>query len=191
MTASDHRRATAKRNAAAILDATERLIAQRTPLSMAAIAAEAGVSRPTLYAHYKTLAEVLETAVRRAVDESLAAVEKAEPDVGPPREALERMVDASWGELARRDSLARAAAEHLPAGHLRRSHAPLMAHMTRLVERGQEEGVFRKDLSSQWLVTAFYSLVHAADDLARTQRGKRADALKTLKTTVHDLFASV
>ena len=56
----DHRRATAERNAAAILDATERLLAQHAPLSMAAIATEAGVSRPTLYAHHKTLGDVVE-----------------------------------------------------------------------------------------------------------------------------------
>ncbi len=44
----DHRRAIAERNAAGILDAVERLLQRGSSLNMAAIAAEAGVSRPTL-----------------------------------------------------------------------------------------------------------------------------------------------
>jgi AcrR family transcriptional regulator len=58
--AIDHRRATAERNAAAILDATERLLERRQALNMAAIAAEAAVSHPTLNAHYKTMVDVVE-----------------------------------------------------------------------------------------------------------------------------------
>jgi TetR/AcrR family transcriptional repressor of mexCD-oprJ operon len=188
--ALDHRRATAERNAAAILDATERLVAQRSTLSMAAVAAEAGVSRPTLYAHYKTLGDLVEAAVARAVNDSLAAVEAAEPDVGPADEALRRLLAASWGQLARHDALARAAAEHLPSGHVRRTHAPLMARLQALVERGQGDGAFRTDLPADWLVTAFYALVHSADDHARAHRIKRPAVLEMLTTSVFDLFAA-
>jgi TetR/AcrR family transcriptional repressor of mexCD-oprJ operon len=111
--AVDHRRATAQRNAAAILDATERLLAKRTPLSIVAIAAEAGVSRPTLYAHYKSIAEIIESAVERSVVASLAAFEEAKPDDGPADRALLRMADASWKQLGRYEALARGAAEYL------------------------------------------------------------------------------
>jgi hypothetical protein len=34
----------------------------------------------------------------------------------------------------------------------------------------------------------FYALVHAADDLARSRRMKRATALDHLRATVRDLF---
>jgi TetR/AcrR family transcriptional regulator, mexCD-oprJ operon repressor len=188
--AVDHRRAVAERNAAAILDATERLLARPAPLSMAAIAAEAGVSRPTLYAHHKTLGDVIEAAVARAVHASLAAVEATEPGVGPADEAIDRMLAASWGHLAGLDALARAAAEHLPANHLHRTHAPLMAITRKLVARGQRDGVFRKDLPTDWLVTTYYSLVHGADDHARAHRLRRARALEMLTATVRDLFAA-
>jgi TetR/AcrR family transcriptional repressor of mexCD-oprJ operon len=186
--AVDHRRATAERNAAAILDATERLLAQHAPLSMAAIASEAGVSRPTLYAHHKTLGDVVEAAVARAIDVSLDAVEAAQPHVGPADEALDRMLAGSWSMLAALEALARAAAEHLPSERLHRAHAPLMAHMHALAERGQRDGVFRTDLPADWLVMTFYALVHAADDLARSRRMKRAKALDHLRATVRDLF---
>ena len=70
----DHRRATAERNAAAILDATERLLAGGQPLNMRALAAEAGVSRPTLYAHVKSIEAAVEAVVSRAVRDSRAAI---------------------------------------------------------------------------------------------------------------------
>jgi AcrR family transcriptional regulator len=187
--AVDHRRVTAERNAAAILDAIERLAAQRVALNMVAIAAEAGVSRPTLYAHFKTLGDVVEAAVARAVKDSLAAVEAAQPGAGPADEAMDRMLAASWGHLAGLDALARAIAEHLPADHTHRTHAPLMARMLKLVKRGQRDGVFRTDLPADWLVSMFYALIHGADEHARARRVSRSKALDMLTTSMHDLFA--
>lgn len=187
--AVDHRRAIAERNAAAILDATERLLAERGTLSMAAIAGEAGVSRPTLYAHFRTMGDVVEAAVGRAIGASLAAVEAADPEAGPADEALERMLATSWSQLARQDALARVAAEHVPSGHLHRAHAPLMARTRALLERGQREGVFRSDLPADWLVTVFYALVHGADEHARAQSMDRSDGLELLSTTIRDVVA--
>ena len=96
--AVDHRRATAQRNAAAILDATEHLLAQRTRLSMVAIAAEAGVSRPTLYAHYKSIAEIVEAAVERSVVASLAALARGAAE-HLPSGAVHRSHDAMLAPL--------------------------------------------------------------------------------------------
>jgi TetR/AcrR family transcriptional repressor of mexCD-oprJ operon len=186
--AVDHRRAIAERNAAGILDATERLLAGGTTLTMAAIAAEAGVSRPTLYAHFKTLGDVVEAAVARAVEGSLTAVEEAEPDAGPADAALDRMLAVAWQRLAGLDALARAAAEHLPSGRMNRAHAPVMKRMHTLAERGQREGAFRADLPADWLVTVFFALVHAANDHVRDRRLRRERALGMLTQTVRDVF---
>jgi AcrR family transcriptional regulator len=156
---------------------------------MLAIAAEAGVSRPTLYAHHGTLAEVLQAAVERAVRSSLGAIEAARPGDGPADEALDRLIAASWHRIARFDALARGAAEHISAGALHRAHAPLMTPLAALVERGRRDGVFRTDLPADWLVTTYIALVHAADEHARTHSLKRDAALDMLTTTIHDLFA--
>jgi TetR/AcrR family transcriptional regulator, mexCD-oprJ operon repressor len=186
----DHRRATAERNAAAILDAAERLLAAGTSLSMLAIAAEAGVSRPTLYAHHATIGEVVEAVAARAVAASAAAIEAAEPGRGPADEALVRVTAASWGQLAHFDAIARGAAEHLSAAAMHRAHAPLMRPLHELVERGRDDGTFRTDLPAAWLVTTYFALVHAADEHARSQRLKREDALAILSTSLRDLFAA-
>jgi TetR/AcrR family transcriptional repressor of mexCD-oprJ operon len=187
--AADHRRATAERNVAAILDATERLLARRTALSMAALATEAGLSRVTLYAHFAGLPQVVEATVERAVAGAMAAIEASDAGAGPADEALERLLAASWAELARQDAIARAAAEHVPPERLRRSHEPLLSALRDLVQRGQRTGAFRADLPADWLVTTFYALLHAAADHARAHRVKRSDALDMLRTTLRDVFS--
>ena len=185
----DHLRATAERNAAAILDATERLLAARTALSMVAIAAEAGVSRPTLYAHYKTIGEIVEAAVERSVALSVAAFKAAHPESGAADQALARMVEASWRQLGAFDALARGAAEHLGPGAVHRTHELLMRPLHDLVERGRREGVFRTDLPADWLVSMYLALMHGAYEHA-TATGMRAEALGLLQTTIRDLYAA-
>ena len=184
----DHRRAVAERNGAAILDATERLLGHGTPLSMVAIAAEAGVSRPTLYAHHRTIAEIVEAAVERSVVASLAAFEEAEPERGPADAALARMVAASWSRLAHFQPLARGAAEHLTPGALHRTHEAMMAPLHALIARGRDDGTFRTDVPADWLLTMYFALVHGADEHATTHGLDRTAALELLQRTVADLF---
>jgi TetR/AcrR family transcriptional regulator, mexCD-oprJ operon repressor len=188
--AVDHRRVTAQRNAAAILDATERLLARRTPLSIVAIAAEAGVSRPTLYAHYKSIAAIVEAAVERSVIASLGAFEQARPQEGPADEALLRMTEASWQQLGRYDALARGAAEHLTTGTLHRTHQAMLAPLHALIERGRRDDTFRTDLPTDWLITLYFALVHGADEHAASHDMDRAHALQLLQTSLTDLFTA-
>jgi AcrR family transcriptional regulator len=181
----DHRRATAERNAAAILDATERILGRGEPLTMVAIAAEAGLSRPTVYAHYKTVAAIVEAAVERSVIDSTAAFEAARLGEGPADAALLRMVEASWTRLGEFDGLARGAAVHLPPGALLSAHEAMMAPLHALVERGQREGVFRTDLPADWLVNLYFALKHGATGYD----APREETLRLLTKTVSGLFA--
>jgi AcrR family transcriptional regulator len=189
MTTVDHRRAVADRNRAAILDAVERLLSDRQPLTMAGLATAAGVSRPTLYAHFKTLAEVVEATAEKLVLESVSAIEAAQPEEGPADEAITRMIEASWDRLGGMEALLRGGAEYLPAGHLDRTHAPIMVLTFGVIERGQRDGTFRTDLPAVWLVRAYYTLIHAADEMARSSSGpNRKQSLAVLKTSVLDLL---
>src|SRR5690242_9821205 len=128
----DHRRATAERNAAAILDALDGVAGRGGALTMASLAAEAGVSRPTLYAHYKTLEDVLAAAVERRVLEATAAFEGARPAEGPADEALDRALEASWRQLAKFQPLARVAMERMSASALHEAHRALLAPLGEL-----------------------------------------------------------
>jgi AcrR family transcriptional regulator len=157
---------------------------------MAAIASETGVSRPTLYAHYKTIGEVVEAAVERAVLDSMTAFEAARPGDGPADEALERMLTTSWDHLARYQAVARGAMEHLAPGAVHRSHEAMMRPLHHVIERGRRDGVFRTDVPVEWLVSMYFSLVHGADEHARTYELPRQQALDLLLRTSRDVFLS-
>ena len=122
MPAVDHRRATAERNVEAILDATERLLARGGQASIAAVAAEAGVSRVTVYAHFAKLPELIEAVVERAVERTRAVRAAAAVDDGPALDALDRMLTLGWRELDRQTAVARAAGEHLAPDRMRHSN---------------------------------------------------------------------
>ncbi len=186
--AVDHRRATAERNVEAILDAAERLLARGGQASIAAVAAEAGVSRVTVYAHFANLPDLIEAVVERAVQSTTAVLSAAAVDDGPALDALDRLLTTGWRELDRHAAVARAAAEHVAPDRLRHSHERFLVILERLVARGREEGAFRTDLPASWLVTTAFALVHAAGDDVRAGRFDGDQALAVLRTTVHDVF---
>lgn len=127
--ASDHRRRIADRNVAAILDAAETLLERRAAVSIAAVAAAAGVSRVTVYAHFATWEAILEAVVERAAHRTTDALEAADPDHGPPLAALERVLVAGWRELARNRAIAQAGAEQLSPAALARAHHPIQQRL--------------------------------------------------------------
>jgi TetR/AcrR family transcriptional repressor of mexCD-oprJ operon len=185
---ADRRRETATRNVEAILDGAQRLLERGERVSIAAVAAEAGVSRVTVYAHFADRERLLEALVERAVRESTAAFDVAEPERGPPPEALERLVAASWTELARHDAIARASAAQLSAEAMRRAHEAARGRIAALVERVRRDGSFRADVPAGWLVTATLALVHAAAEEARTGELGDGDALAALSSSIEALF---
>ncbi|MFI0352636.1 hypothetical protein [Actinomadura sp. 9N407] len=97
-------------------------------------------------------------------------IEAAAPQEGPPTEAFARLVRTSWPMLSRFGSLHVAALRVLSADEVRRHHHEPMAHVERLVLRGRDQGAFRTDLPVEWLVTAVFSMLHAATDEAAAGR---------------------
>ncbi|MBE2314890.1 TetR/AcrR family transcriptional regulator [Solirubrobacter sp. CPCC 204708] len=189
-TSTDHRRATAERNAVAILDAAERLLGRGEPLTMVSVAGEARLSRPTVYAHYKSVGEIVEAAVERTVVASTAAFAAARPDEGPADAALERMVAASWGQLAGSEGLVRRAGEYVSDGARHRTHGALIAPVEALVVRGRRQGAFRTDVPVDWLITMYLALVHAAAEHAVVHDTPREAALALLQRTIGELFSA-
>lgn len=183
----DHRRAVAERNLEAILDAAEALLGRREAASIAAVAAEAGVSRPTVYAHFSTREAILEAVVERAVGRSMAAYEAAEPDSGTAAEALDRVISASWHEIERHSAIGDAAMQQLSSAALNRAHERGFERVHALVERGRRDGSFRTDVPAEWLVTSFFALIHAAGEAERAGRIEHGEALDAIRLTLRDL----
>lgn len=185
----DHRRATAERNVRAILDAAEALLHDGQATSIAAVAARAGVSRVTVYAHFASREAILEAVIERAVARASVAFDEAASGAASPAVALERALGAAWVELGRHASIAQAAAAQLSPDVLRRTHEAGNVRVRRLLEAGVEQGEFRDDVPVDWLVSVFHSLLHAAGDDVRAGRLDDATALHALTTTIRAAFA--
>lgn len=83
-------RADAARNRAALLDAAADVLAVDPSASLAEVATRAGLGRATLYRHFPTR-EVLLAAIREeALDRAAAALEGADLETCPAREAVRR-----------------------------------------------------------------------------------------------------
>lgn len=185
---TDHRRATAERNGAAILDATEALLTRGAAASMSAVAAEAGVSRVTLYAHFPTREALLEGVVARVIERARVALEDARLDEGPALEALDRLVEVAWGVLDRGGAIARAASDVLAPAARDRAHAALHEPIGALIRRGQASGEFRADLPVGWLLATYFSMMHTAGDQMRAGALAAEDAVAVLQPTLRAVF---
>lgn len=185
---TDRRRAIADRNVTAILDAAEDLIRAHAPVTIAAVAAAAGVSRVTVYSHFPTSEALLEAVVGRAVGHASAVLAAARPDEGPAVTALERLLVTGWRELGRHAPMAEAAFAMLSSDAMARSHQAAYHEVADLVNRGRQDGSFRTDVPASWLVTCAFTLIHACADAVRAGRMEPAEAERVLVTTIRDLF---
>jgi AcrR family transcriptional regulator len=177
----------AGRNAEAILDAAETLLARGQQTSVSALAGEAGLSRPTVYAHFPNRQRVLEALVERTVRRAMAALEAAEPERGPALAALQRLLGTGWVQIGRHEAIGAAAAGQLSAAAMRRAHESARAVIRRLLERGRQEAAFRTDVPTSWLVTSSLALIHAAAEEVRAGELEEQAALEILTATVTEL----
>jgi len=60
--------------------------------------------------------------------------------------------------------------------------------LRQLVKRGRRDGSFRNDVPVEWLVSAFFSLIHTARDDVTAGRLRERSAQEALSRTVPDLF---
>lgn len=185
---TDHRRATAERNVAAILDAAEALMARGAAASTSAVAAEAGVSRVTLYAHFPTREALLEGVAERTIGRAAAALADARLEEGPALDALDRLIAVAWDHLDRGGAIARAASDRLTPAARRRAHEALHAPIRALIARGQAEGTFRADLPVPWLLSSYFALMHACGEEVRAGTLERSDAVGVLQPTLRAVF---
>jgi AcrR family transcriptional regulator len=181
--APKRRRADAERNIATITQAALEALAVDPDASMAEIARRAGVVRATIYMHFPTREALLDAVMERAVDEVAQAIRQAEPDRGEPKEALERVLLATWKQLSQFHSVLQININRLSAKELHRRHLPMTTQIVPLLERGQAEGVFRTDASATWLIAAVRAIVHTASTELQAGRLSQADVERTMLTT--------
>lgn len=183
----ESRQAVAARNIEAILDAAEALIVAGAPLNFSGLAARAGVSRPTVYAHFPGRAELISAVMERSVRLAVTAIESASPGEGSPSEALERVIRSAWGQLARHHDIAAAIGPEVPAGSMHAAHHDAVALFEQIVARGRSDGSFRQDLPLAWLVNACVGLMHAAASAVHSGQMQGHAACDALTVSVIEL----
>ncbi|MEU7752933.1 TetR/AcrR family transcriptional regulator [Micromonospora sp. NPDC049101] len=182
--ADRNRRADARRNSGAILDAAIRLLDAQPDASLDAIAGAAGVTRQTVYAHFPSREQLMAAVVRRITDEAVAAMDAADPDHGPATDALTRVLTAG-AQIAERYPVLIQQIAALPVSPQvdEERHVPVADRITRVIRRGQASGEFDSGLPAGLLATMTIKIGHAVGeevDAGRMTRTEAADALRTV-----------
>src|SRR5215469_12017010 len=181
-------RADARRNIAAILDAATDCLARDPEVSIADIAAAAGVGRITLYGHFRTRADLVDAVLLQTVERADAILDATDTS-GDPADALARLVASSWQIVNQFRNILLAAQRELPAERIRGVHDRILRRVQSLIEHGQRTGTFRRDMPRQWLITTTYSLMHAAAEDAAAGRLDAGEAAGLITTTLLAAFA--
>ncbi|MFD3430135.1 TetR family transcriptional regulator [Nocardia fluminea] len=175
------------RNRSALVAAAIEVLGENPEASMAEIAAAAGVTRQTAYAHFGTremlLTSVRDEQSRRALD----VLEAADLDTGTATAALDRFLGAVATMLAEQTRFD--FSESDSAADTAR-HTPIEEHLDALIRRGRETGEFTTDLSTEWLVAATIALGHAAGQHLRGGRRDAATAATQFRSSVLRLYGA-
>jgi AcrR family transcriptional regulator len=188
--APKRRRADAERSVAAILDAALEALASDPDSSMSEIARRAGVVRATIYVHFPTRESLLDAVMEYATGQVVEAMSGAEPHRGDPVEALERVLRATWRQLAQFHGLLALNTARLSAEELHRRHVPMLDQLEPLIERGQKQGVFRSDLPVSWQLAVIRGIVHTASREIQGGRIPEAKAEAAMLTTAISAIAT-
>lgn len=184
--APKRRRADAERSIASITNAALEALASDPDVSMAEIARRAGVVRATIYMHFPTRESLLDAVMEHAVAQVAEATSGAEPTLGEPEEALERVLRATWQKLSDFHVLLAINTGRLSAKELHRRHQPVMQLFVPLIERGQKKGVFRSDLPVSWHLAMIRAIAHAASTEVRSGRISETEVEPAILSTVRN-----
>jgi TetR/AcrR family transcriptional repressor of mexCD-oprJ operon len=155
------RRADARRNAERIVEAAVACLSRDPDASMSEIAHAAGVGRVTLYGHFSSRESLIEAALRRLLDDGDQVLEALDL-TGDPREALRTLIEAGWLLMAQASAVLEAAQAALPPGRITELHVKPAQRVETLIQRGQSENVFRRDLPASWLTSVLHHLMKGA-----------------------------
>ncbi|MGH3861579.1 TetR/AcrR family transcriptional regulator [Actinokineospora sp.] len=174
------RRTDADRSAASILRAALEVLGTDPNAGVEDVAMAAGVSRQTVYAHFKNRDALVSAAIDAVTADAVSEMDTAELDEGPAGAALLRLLDASWRTIHRYPLLLAAATESVGAAADDTRHNAVLDHLSRVLDRGQESGEFTRDQPIGWLATAVVTLGHAAGAAVAAGRMTLPEAVDAL-----------
>ncbi|MGW5678800.1 TetR/AcrR family transcriptional regulator [Streptomyces sp. NPDC003860] len=142
-----------------VLRAAATQLSRKPTATMDEVAKAAGIGRATLHRHFAGREPLVRALEELGLREIEAAMESARLDEGSAADALRRLVAESQSCAGLLSFLI---SEHqLFEGEVNEGWDRCDARICRLVRRGQEEGVFRIDLTAAWITEALYGLMSA------------------------------
>ncbi|MEV7237135.1 helix-turn-helix domain-containing protein [Streptomyces sp. NPDC051020] len=163
------RRSDARRSIDAILNAARVVLGERPDAGMEDIAATAGVTRQTVYAHFSSRDALVAALVEVAAAEYAALLDDAGLDTAPPAQSLAQFLGAGWRFIDRYPLVLNATAARIPRPH-NDPHDFVPPRLERLIQRGQDTGDFDPSLPAAWLAAAVLGLQHTAAEEIATGR---------------------
>jgi AcrR family transcriptional regulator len=145
-------RSDAARNHEALVRAATAAVHREGPsVSMATIAADAGVGIGTLYRHFRTREDLLNLLTHRSFERVLSNVRAAESDGTTARDALQRFIEAA---IAQRNDLVLPLHGGLPVTVPETLAVRDQVHraVQRIIERGRADGTISQDVTQRDVV---------------------------------------
>jgi AcrR family transcriptional regulator len=150
-------RADAARNLDAVLLTGARLLAQEPGTSMAAIAAEAGVDRRTVYRRFTSREALLSAVYTAKLDASEAVLDAARLTEAPVAIALHRYVESIIPVSRRWPLDIRRMMKQDPEAAQRAEEQ--RTRLAAFLKRAADEGLIRQDLPDGWALALLGSLI--------------------------------
>ena len=145
-------RSDAARNHEALVRAATAAVHREGPsVSMATIAADAGVGIGTLYRHFRTREDLLNLLTHRSFERVLSNVRAAESDGTTARDALQRFIEAA---IVQRNDLVLPLHGGLPVTVPETLAVRDQVHraVQRIIERGRADGTISQDVTPRDVV---------------------------------------
>ncbi|MFC8509098.1 TetR/AcrR family transcriptional regulator [Streptomyces sp. NPDC057411] len=141
-----------------VLRSAAALLSRKATATMDEVARAAGIGRATLHRHFAGRDALVRALEELGIQELEAALEAARLDEGPADEAVRRLI-AGVEPVAPLLSFLVTENQLFEGDGQNEGWDRLDARVAAVFRRGQEEGVFRIDLTPAWLCEAFYGLI--------------------------------
>ncbi|MGP3961935.1 TetR/AcrR family transcriptional regulator [Nonomuraea sp. 3N208] len=168
-------RADATRNLERVLSTGARMLADDPAATIAAIAAEAGVDRRTVYRRFSSREELMAAVYGARYDAVEEAVKAARLREAPVAVALHRYVE---GIVAVNRKWPVETSRMLREETIRERRRALIDEVDVFLRRATDEGLLRSDLPPGWVATVLAPLMeHAAENLTELSAAQAADVV--------------
>lgn len=141
-----------------VLRSAAALLSRKATATMDEVARAAGIGRATLHRHFAGRDALVRALEQMCIEETEAALDGARLDEGPADEAVRRLIGASES-VAPLLAFLYTENQLFEDGQQNDGWTRLDDRLAALFRRGQEQGVFRIDLTPAWLCEAFYGLI--------------------------------